>query len=168
MALALIMKNQLQIFLVFIIVSCSASKVTEDRSNATFHDEIETKLIITSVDRFTLDLYDVYRFQFYKEKGNGVILKLKGDTTIIIENKIIELKLCDVGTFRTIFKENDTTYVGDTPLVYGKQDGLKDNYDTLAYRGHFMLNGVILDSHGEVILDFGNNAIEPVFEICNN
>jgi len=166
--LATIMKIVLKTILGVLLTSCFASKNIIRKDNESFHDDIKAKIIVKSVDRFSVELYDIYRFQFVNESKNGIILKLKTDTTAIPFDKSIEIELCDIGEFKTIFRESDTTYIGDVPLVYGEQEGLEDNNDTISYRGHFMLNGIIVGENGEIVLDFGNNATEPVFEICKN
>jgi len=161
------MRTVLQIIISVLLISCSTSKTVTKSDNTTFHNDIKAKIIIKSVDRFSVELYDLYRFQFYKEFKNGIILKLKIDTSSLPINEIVVVDLCDIGEFKTFFRESDTTNVGETPLINGEQDGLEDNIDTLTYRGHFMLTGIIMGENDEILLDFGNNSEEPVFVICN-
>lgn len=166
MTLPAIMKTALNFIFSALLISCFSSKTITQKNNATFHEDVTAKIIITSVDSSSVELYDLYRFQFHKESKNGILLKLKGDTTTFLLNELIEVDLCDIGEFLTLFRASDTTYVGNVPLIYGEQDGLIDNIDTIHYRGHFMLNGILTGENDEILLDFGNNASEPVFEIC--
>ncbi len=156
------------IFILF-FVACKTSRnssITKaQKTKKLIPENTLIDLIITSIDTSSVDLYDIIRFYYQKPKNIGIILKKKSNPEIYSVNQKLKLKLCAIGQYATIFRESDTTSIGNVPLIYGKQEGLKDKIDTINFRGHFMINGVIMNDK-KVILDFGDDAIEPVFEVC--
>ncbi len=156
------------IFILF-FVGCKTSRnstITKAQKTKTLIPENTLiDLVITSIDTASVDLYDIIRFYYQKPKNIGIILKKKSNSEMYIVDQKLTLKLCDIGQYATLFRESDTTSIGNVPLIYGQQEGLKDKIDTINFRGHFMTNGVIMNDH-KVILDFGDDAIEPVFEVC--
>ena len=162
-------KFRLTIIILF-ICSCSSTNNAvltklQRFSQKPIPENTSLEIKVTTIDKESIALYNIVRFHVIKTKSKGIILEKKSTHDKLIIGQIIMVTLCDIGQYQDIFRESDTTSIGKVPLIYGKQDGLRDNIDTLNYRGHFMINGKILNDNN-LILDFADDAQEPVFEVC--
>ena len=164
------MRTIRQTIIILFICGCSATNKTvltnpQTSNKKSIAENTSIEINVTTIDTTSVALYDIVRFYVSETKNNGIILEPKNHTDKLISGQKVIVKLCDVGQYQDVFRERDTTSIGTVPLIYGKQDGLRDNIDTITYRGHFMINGKILNDNN-LILDFADDAQEPVFEIC--
>lgn len=157
-------------FIILFICSCSSTKKSVSTKSQRLKQKpilentsLEIKVI--TIDTTSVALYNIVRFCVIETKSKGIILEKKSTHDKLISGQKLKVTLCDIGQYQDVFREGDTTSIGNVPLIYGKQEGLKDNIDTLTYRGHFMINGKILND-SNLILDFADDAQEPVFEVC--
>jgi len=138
---------------------------SQSQNKKPFPENVPIEVYITAVDTSSLALYNIVRFYLIETEFNGIILEKKSSIDKFISGHKMSVQLCDIGQYQDIFRASDTTSIGNVPIIYSGQEGLTDNVDTITLRGHFMINGRILIDH-KLILDFADDAIEPVFELC--
>lgn len=139
----------------------------------------EISIVITEIDTSSVELYYLIRFYYKKQNNKGIIINEKSNEGHFKIGQKKTLKLCDVIQYSSIFREVDTISIGNVPLVYGEQnkvygrDGvvrdrtLRNGIDTICIRGDIMWNLKII-TDDKLILDFGDDAIEPVYQLCDN
>jgi hypothetical protein len=160
-----IMKIGILFFLILILL-LTACKMTNKTIIGNGKETIsKSAIVVTGIDSISLPLYDIVRFSNKSTNKKGIILNKKSSSDNYFIGQKINVKLCDVLQYSDVYIENDTSTIKNTTLIYGSQNKLKDGVDTINYRGDFMINAKIIINN-KVVLDFGNDAIEPIFELC--
>lgn len=155
----------LSAILCLFFMSCSYTGRTLKTANRHIPMNTEISINIINVDVLPDSLYKIVRF-YYKEKDNrGVILIKMTDDKNIIPGEKLNVTLCDVLQFSELSARNDTVEMFSQTGENNKKI-LRKEMDTINFRGDFMLNAqFVIRKH--FVLDFSDNALEPIFEICN-
>lgn len=153
-------------FISFLFFSACSTKenyiVKAKKSVIPTNDKITVTIL--SIDTFSTCLYKMVRFHYKKGKCKGIILVEKSEKMEYHTNQSVDVVLCDVIQYSEISKTNDTVLIFNS-LKKCVWDTIRKGIDTVNYRGDFILYAKF-KINNSLILDFSDQASEPIFKIC--